>query len=578
MSKRITIDPITRIEGHLRIDCEIDGGKVKKAWASGQMWRGVEQILLGRDPRDAWAITQRICGVCTTVHAIASVRAVENALQMEIPVNAQYIRNLIILAHAVHDHIVHFYHLSALDWVDVVSALKADPVKTAQLAESLSTWKGNSKHEFAAVKERLSGFVGTGQLGVFANGYWGHPAMKLPPEVNLLAVSHYLQALDIQRKANKVVAILGSKTPHIQNVAVGGVANSINPDGQSVLNVERLMAVKGWIDELQDFVHNVYLVDVAAIGAFYADWTHHGAGIMDYLSVPDLPLDGKGTQFALPGGYVPGGDLTKFKPITKFGDPYFVEGVKESSKHAWYKGSDALHPYKGETEPEYTDFQDDGKYSWVKSPTFLGKPAQVGPLSRVLAMAAAKHEPTLKYLTQVLDTASSVAGTKIPLAAVHSTIGRHAARAVSCNVQVDELSNMWHRLVDNIGKGDVHTFNKPEFPKGEVEGVGFHEAPRGVLSHWVVIDNGKIKNYQAVVPTTWNAAPRNENDQPGPYEMSLVNNPVADPERPLEVLRTVHSFDPCLACAVHVLDVDGSQKSTVHAGCFSPSYQCEIGS
>ncbi|MFA5081002.1 MAG: nickel-dependent hydrogenase large subunit [Hydrogenophilaceae bacterium] len=578
MSKRITIDPITRIEGHLRIDCEIDGGKVTKAWASGQMWRGVEQILLGRDPRDAWAITQRICGVCTTVHAIASVRAVENALDMEIPVNAQYIRNLIILAHAVHDHIVHFYHLSALDWVDVVSALKADPAKTALLAESLSTWKGNSRHEFAAVKERLAGFVGGGQLGVFANGYWGHPAMKLTPEVNLLAVSHYLQALDIQRKANKVVAILGSKTPHIQNVAVGGVANSINPDGQSVLNVERLMAVKGWIDELADFVHNVYLVDVAAIGAFYADWTGYGAGIMDYLSVPDLPLDGKGTQFALPGGYVPGGDLTKFKPITRFGDPFFKDGVEESSKHAWYKGSGPLHPFKGETEPEYTDFQDNGKYSWVKSPTFLGKPAQVGPLARVLAMAAAKHAPTLKYLTQVLDTASAVAGTKIPLAAVHSTIGRHAARAVSCSVQVDELNNMWHRLVDNIGKGDIDTFNKPEFPKGEIEGVGFHEAPRGVLSHWVVIDNGKIKNYQAVVPTTWNAAPRNENDLPGPYEMSLLNNPVADPERPLEVLRTVHSFDPCLACAVHVLDVDGSQKSTVHAGCFSPSYQCEIGS
>jgi hydrogenase large subunit len=578
MSKRITIDPITRIEGHLRIDCEIDGGKVKKAWASGQMWRGVEQILLGRDPRDAWAITQRICGVCTTVHAIASVRAVENALDMEIPVNAQYIRNLIILAHAIHDHIVHFYHLSALDWVDVTSALKADPVKTAQLAESLSTWKGNSRHEFAQVKDRLAGFVGTGQLGVFTNGYWGHPAMKLPPEVNLLAVSHYLQALDVQRKANKIVAILGSKTPHIQNVAVGGVANSINPDAQSVLNVERLLAIKGWIDELADFVHNVYLVDVAAIGAFYADWTQYGAGITDYLSVPDLPLDGKGTQFVLPGGFIKGGDLASFKPISRFGDPYFVEGVTESVKHAWYKGGKgALHPYKGETVAEYTDFQDAGKYSWVKSPTFYGKPAQVGPLARVLAMAAAKHAPTLHYLSKLLDTAGSVAGTKIPLAAVHSTIGRHAARAVSCNVQVDELGNMWKRLVDNIGKGDVDTYNKPVFPKDEVMGVGFHEAPRGVLSHWVVIDDGKIKNYQAVVPTTWNAAPRNEEDAPGPYESSLLNNPVADPERPLEVLRTVHSFDPCLACAVHVLDIDGSQKSTVHAGCYAPAYQCEIG-
>ena len=555
MGKRITIDPITRIEGHLRVDCEVDSGRVTKSWASGQMWRGVEQILLGRDPRDAWAITQRICGVCTTVHAIASVRAVENALNLEVPLNAQYIRNLIITAHAVHDHIVHFYHLSALDWVDVTSALKGDPSKSAQLAESLSTWSGNSKQEFAKVKERLSGFVGTGQLGIFTNGYWGHPAMKLSPEVNLLAVTHYLQALDVQRKANKIVAVLGSKTPHIQNMAVGGVANPIALDSQSVLTVERLLAIKTWIDELADFVKNVYLVDVAAIGAFYADWTQIGAGITDYLSVPDIPLDTKGTQFALPGGYIPGGDLSKFHAIKSFGDPYFRDGVEESVKHAWYKGGKgALHPYKGETVPEYTDFQDNGKYSWVKSPTFYSKPAQVGPLARVLAMVAANYEPAVKYVTQTLDTVSAIAKTKVPVAALHSTIGRHAARAVSCAVQVDVLADQWQKLVDNIAKGDVKTFNKPVFPKGEISGIGFHEAPRGVLSHWVVIKDGKIANYQAVVPTTWNAAPRNEKDAPGPYEASLLNTPVADPERPLEVLRTVHSFDPCLACAVHVLD------------------------
>jgi hydrogenase large subunit len=566
MGKRITIDPITRIEGHLRIDCEVNNGKVSKAWASGQMWRGVETIVLGHDARDAWAITQRICGVCTTVHAITSVRAVENALQMEVPLNAQYIRNLIITAHAIHDHIVHFYHLSALDWVDVTSALKGDPAKTAALAGGLSSWSGNSRQEFTKVKERLGNFVGTGQLGIFTNGYWGHPAMKLPPEVNLLAVTHYLQALEIQRYANKIVSILGSKTPHIQNVAVGGVSNPIALDSQSVLTVDRLMAIKEWIDKLADFVKNVYLVDVAAVGAFYADWTAIGAGVKDYLCVPDLPLDTRGTRFALPGGYVKGGDLAAVKPIKSFNDPYFRDGVQESVKHSWYKGDKgALHPYKGETVPNYTDFQDDGKYSWVKSPTFYGNPAQVGPLSRVLAMAAQNHAPTLKYLNGVLDTAGSLAKTKIPLAAVHSTIGRHAARAVSCAVQVDELANQWQLLVDNIGKGDTATFNKPVFPKDEVSGVGFHEAPRGVLSHWVVLDNGKIKNYQAVVPTTWNAAPRNEGDAPGPYEASLLNTPVADAERPLEVLRTVHSFDPCLACAVHVLDAEGKPVVQVKA-------------
>ena len=566
MGKRITIDPITRIEGHLRIDCEVNEGKVSKAWASGQMWRGVEQILLGHDARDAWAITQRICGVCTTVHAITSVRAVENALQMEVPLNAQYIRNLIITAHAIHDHIVHFYHLSALDWVDVTSALKGDPAKTAQLAGSLSNWSGNSRQEFTKVKERLSGFVGTGQLGIFTNGYWGHPAMKLSPEVNLLAVTHYLQALEVQRYANKIVSILGSKTPHIQNLAVGGVSNPISLDSQSVLTVERLMAIKEWIDKLNDFVKNVYLVDIAAIGAFYADWTAIGSGVMDYLSVPDLPLDTKGTQFALPGGYIKGGDLASIKPIKSFNDTYFRDGVEESTKHSWYKGGKGpLHPFKGETNPDYTDFQDDGKYSWVKSPTFYSKPAQVGPLSRVLAMAAQNHAPTLKYLTGVLDTAGALAHTKIPLAAVHSTIGRHAARAVSCAVQVDELANQWQLLVGNIGKGDTATFNKPVFPKGEVSGVGFHEAPRGVLSHWVVLNDGKITNYQCVVPTTWNAAPRNEGDAIGPYESSLMNTPVADPERPLEVLRTVHSFDPCLACAVHVLDAEGKPVVQVKA-------------
>lgn len=560
MAKRITIDPITRIEGHLRIDCEIDGGKVKKAWASGQMWRGVEQILLGRDPRDAWSITQRICGVCTTVHAITSVRAIENALDMEIPLNAQYIRNLILTAHAIHDHIVHFYHLSALDWVDVTSALKGDPAKTAQLAEGLSSWTGNSRHEFAKVKERLAGFVGTGQLGIFTNGYWGHPAMKLTPEVNLLATTHYLQALEVQRKANKIVAVLGSKSPHIQNIAVGGVSNPIDFDSQSSLTMERLLAVKGWIDELADFVKNVYLVDVAAIGAYYADWTAIGKGVTEYLAVPDLPLDTKGTQFALPGGYIKGGELSTFKPITSFGDPFFRDGVEESVKHAWYKGGKgALHPFKGETDPHYTDFQDDGKYSWVKSPTFYGKPAQVGPLSRVLAMVAAEHAPTVKYVNQTLDTVSALAKTKVPVAALHSTIGRHAARAVSCAVQVDLLAQQWQMLIDNLAKGDHQTFNRPTFPKGELHGVGFHEAPRGALSHWVVLKDGKISNYQCVVPTTWNAAPRNENEAIGPYEASLLDTPVADPERPLEVLRTVHSFDPCLACAVHVLDTEHNE-------------------
>jgi len=557
MAKRIVIDPITRIEGHLRIDCEVDHGKVTNAWASGTMFRGVEQILLGRDPRDAWAITQRFCGVCTTVHAIASVRAVENALQMAVPKNAQYIRNLMIAAHAIHDEIVHFYHLSALDWVDVTSAARADPKATAALAESISDWPHNGVHVHAATKDRLTTQINSGQLGIFANGYWGHPAMKLPPEVNLLAVTHYLQALEVQRKANKIVSILGSKTPHIQNVAVGGVSNPIALNSQSVLSIERLLAVKEAIDDLKAFITQVYTVDVAAIAAFYPEWTAIGKGVTNYLACPDFPLDEKGTKFVTSGGYIPDADLTKLQPITTFGDALLRENVAESVKHAWYKGGKGpLHPYQGETEAEYTDFQENGKYSFVKSPTFAGKPAQVGPLARVLCAVAAKDEAITGHLTRLIGMVEGIGKFKVPLSALHSTIGRHAARAIMCARNVEILEQQWELLMKNIAAGDSHTFEPPVFPDHEIQGFGFHEAPRGLLSHWIVIDKGKIKNYQAVVPTTWNAAPRNESDQLGPYESSLLGTPLADPELPLEVLRTIHSFDPCLACAVHLVDPD----------------------
>lgn len=563
MAKRITIDPITRIEGHLRIDVEVDDGKVKNAWSSGQMWRGIEIILQGRDSREAWVFTQRICGVCTTVHAITSVRAVENALGLEIPLNAQYIRNLIIAAHGVFDHIVHFYHLSALDWVDLVSALNADPKKTAKLGEQLSDWHRNSYNEIKNVQERLRKFVASGQLGIFGSGYWGHPAMKLPPEVNLLAATHYFQALDYQREINKVVAILGSKTPHIQNLAVGGVANPVDPNTPAPLTMEQLLYIKSLIDNIKDFVKKVYLVDVAAVGAFYADWTKYGAGVTNYLSVPDLPMDEKGTKFLLPGGYIENGDLSTFKEIKSFDDPFFRDNVKEAIKHSWYDGDWNRHPWVEETKPDYTGFEEDEKYSWVKAPNFMDKPAQVGPLANVLAMYAAGHEPTKKYATRVLDIVSQLAGTKVGLEALHSTIGRHAARAIRAAVLTDTLDILWKALVDNIGKGNYDTFNPPKFPKGEIKGVGFHEAPRGVLSHWVVIRDGKIANYQAVVPSTWNAGPRNHKDELGPYEASLIGNPIADPKKPLEVLRTIHSFDPCLACAIHLHNDDDEEIVSV---------------
>jgi hydrogenase large subunit len=565
MSTRIVVDPMTRIEGHLRIDVEVDGGKVRNSWSSGQMFRGIEIILKGRDPRDAWLYTQRICGVCTTVHAITSVRAVEDAIGLQIPLNAQLIRNVILIAHALHDHIVHFYHLSALDWVDVASALKADPAAASKLAESLSSWPHNSRRELEAVKARLEALFASGQLGIFENGYWGHPAMKLPPEVNLLAVSHYLQALDYQRKANQVVAILGAKTPNIQNLAVGGVANAINLDNEATFNMTKLYAIRDLLSEVQSFVRQVYMPDVLAIGSSYPEWLGYGAGVTNYLAVPDLPLDAAATRFDLPGGTIFDHDLGTFRAFESWKDQRFATQITESIAHSWYDGDWSRHPYEEETVPKYTDFAEDGRYSWVKSPRFDGHPMQVGPLAQVLMGYASGHPLFRKYVDESLAAIGKLAGVTLTPAVVHSTLGRHLARMIRTQVLADQALTHWQMLAENIGKGDLEIFNPPAFPKGEQRGVGVHEAPRGTLSEWVVIRDGKIANYQAVVPSTWNAGPRDAEGQLGPYEAALLGNPVADVQHPLEVVRTIHSFDPCLACAIHTLDPDGTERSRVKA-------------
>ena len=565
MAQRITIDPLTRIEGHLRVDVEVDGGEVTKAWSSGQMFRGLENILKGRDPRDAWLFVQRICGVCTTVHALASVRSVEDALKLEIPKNAQYLRNMIQSIHALHDHIVHFYALSALDWVDVVSALDADPVATSKLAETLSDWPGNSAKRFQAVKDKVKGLVASGQLGPFANAYWGHPAMKLPPEANLMAVSHYLEALDYQRKATKALGIISGKNPHIQNLSVGGVTTAINLDNDSTLNIERLAYVKQLVEEVQGFINNVYLNDVVAVGALYKEWLPYGAGVTNYLAAPDMFLNTAGTEFDLPGGTIMDGDLSTIKPISSISDEYFKSNVEESIAKAWYDGDWSKHPWEEDTEPKYTDFQDDGRYTWLKAPRFQGKPMQVGPLSQLLVGYALGHEMTIKHVDAALAKISAVAGVTVGPEILHSTIGRHAARAVRCSMMAELALKHWDLLVNNVGSGDTDIFNPPVFPKGEIRGVGVHEAPRGLLSHWCVIQDGKLKNYQCVVPSTWNAGPRDAQGQLGPYEASLMGNPIADAEKPLEVLRTIHSFDPCIACAVHMLDPEGKEVIKVKA-------------
>ena len=562
--KRISIDPITRIEGHLRIDCEIENGVVTNAWSSGTMWRGMENIVKGSDPRDAWMIMQRICGVCTTVHAIMSVRAVEDALGAKVPVNAQYIRNMILSAHSMHDHIVHFYQLSAMDWVDITAALNADPDKAAEMLKGVSTWGLNSANEFRNVQNKIKSLVESGQLGIFANGYFGHPAMKLPPEVNLIAVAHYLQALECQRDCNRIVALLGGKTPHIQNLAIGGVANPINLDSQSVLNLERLMFVKSCIDRLNDFVTQVYRVDAAIIAAYYPEWLNLGKTSGNYLSVPEYPIDGDNSKFVLTGGYIENFDISSFRPIMQQKDEFVVKGIKESGKHAWYEDDEPLEPWAGLTRPKYTGWQDEGKYSWVKAPSFYGKVVEVGPLAYLMCNLANENKDTLHHFNHIKGLYEKLSGNTLSVDHLHSTLGRIIARTVHCCVLNNILEQQWKLLVDNIGTGDTVAYLKTDIPQtGEFKGVGFGEVPRGMLSHWVVVKNGKIENYQAVVPSTWNAGPRNQNDEMGPYELSIIGTPVADPTKPLEVVRTIHSFDPCMSCAVHVVNTENGEVTQV---------------
>jgi hydrogenase large subunit len=582
-TQRVVVDPITRIEGHLRIEAETDAnGVISRASSAGTMVRGIEIILRGRDPRDAWAFAQRICGVCTLVHAIASVRAVEDALGYSIPPNAQLIRNLMIAAQYVHDHVMHFYHLHALDWVDVVSALKADPKATSELAQQVSpTYPRSSPGYFADVQARLKNFVGSGQLGIFANGYWGNPAYKLPPEADLMAVAHYLDALAWQREVAKLLTIFGGKNPH-PNFLVGGAPCAISVDaggaaggpsgatGGTAVNVVGLAKVKDIMDKMRTFVDQVYLPDTLAIAGFYKDWFKQGEGVGNFMTYGDFPEDGMNdpASFLIPRGVILNRDLSQVHPI----DLTAPDQVQEYVTHSWYSytgGKDkGLHPYDGETNLDYTGpkppyeyLNVEKDYSWLKSPRWKGKPMEVGPLARVLMLYATGHKPTRELATQALQKLD------LPLDALFSTLGRTAARTLETKIIADAMSTWYDNLIANIKAGDVRTFNDaywdPSTWPRESKGVGYTEAPRGALAHWIVIGDGKIANYQAVVPSTWNAGPRDAMGQDGPYEAALKGHKLHDPQQPIEILRTIHSFDPCIACAVHLLDPEGREMLQV---------------
>jgi Ni,Fe-hydrogenase I large subunit len=568
---RIAIDPVTRIEGHLRIEAAVDGGRVSDAWSSSTMFRGMEIVLRKRDPRDAWLFAQRICGVCTTVHALASVRAVEDALGVTPPPNARLIRDIIAGTQNVQDHVIHFYHLHAFDWIDVKAATGADPAATARLAQSISAWPKSSAGYFKAVRDTIAAIVNSDQPSLFANGYWGHPAYRLAPEANLLLVAHYLQALEWQVEMIRVQAILGGKNPHPQTYLVGGMALPIDPNSQAALNFERLDQQRSILERAKAFVEGVYLPDSLLVAAHYPEWFEHGAGHRTYMSYGDFPTAGADVQtFRYARGIV---RPRKGRVVEDVDQAKIGEYVTRS----WYTyadGNAGRHPFDGETTPGYTGPQPpyefltvEEKYSWLKAPRYGQEVMEVGPLARLLVSYAAGRDDVKTMLDAALKHLH------IPLKALSSTLGRVVARALESQLMAGWLLEWHDELSANIGAGDlaVHDGSRwePSTWPTDCEGWGAHEAPRGSLGHWVRIKHGAIENYQAVMPTTWNASPRDERGVRGPYEASLIGTPVADRARPLEILRTVHSFDPCMACAVHVLDpsgrvvvrVDGEQLS-----------------
>ena len=565
---RIVVDPVTRIEGHLRIEAVVENGVITDAFSAGTMVRGLEKILIGRDPRDAWAITERVCGVCTTVHALASVRAVEDALSISVPPTAELIRNIMMATLYIQDHVVHFYHLHALDWVDIVNALKADPKKASELAGTFSKWDKNTPAYFTEVQNKIKAFAASG-LGIFANGYWGHPAYKLPPEVNLIAVAHYIDALEWQKEIVKIHAIFGGKNPH-PNYLVGGVPCSIDVNEEAAINSERLNLVAKLIAQAEEFVNEVYLPDLLAVASFYKDWAKWGGGLSNYLCYGDYPTRGynQPESFKYARGVVLNRDLSTVHPV----NPRDNQEIKEYISSSWYsyEGGDnvGIHPWAGETKLNYTgpkppfeSLEGHAKYSFLKTPRWKENAMEVGPLARMIVSYAAGRTDVKEIVGATLGKLG------VPVGALFSTLGRTAARGLDAELALGYLKEFFAQLMERVKINEVSTFNgerwEPKSWPKDAEGVGLVEAPRGALAHWIKIKDGKIDNYQLVVPTTWNGSPRDAKGQRSSFEQALIGTPVANIEQPVEILRTIHSFDPCLACAVHLYDPQGRHLAQV---------------
>ena len=562
--KHLVVDPITRIEGHLRIEAIIDENNViTDAYSSSTMFRGIEEILKGRDPRDCGLLAMRICGVCTGTHYQRSIEAVEHAFDVTIPKNARLVRNLIQGALFLHDHVVHFYHLHALDWVDITKALDANPKATVAEAQKWAGLSGQrawnaSEDVYIQVKERVQKYIKQGRLGIFGNAYWGSEGFKLTPEQNLIGLSHYLDALELQRDLAKMMAIFGGKNPHPQSFVVGGVTCV-----QDIKNPARIAEFKQLLKRGRKFIKEAYLPDVYMAGTMYGEEALNGTGggLGNYMSyggfnLDDLPFYKSKKLF--PAGIVKNKDLSKVYEVDE-------AKITEDVTHAWYKGNTNLHPFDGVTEPNYTGFgkkenniaylDTQNKYSWIKSPLYNDERMEVGPLARMVVGFASNDELIKKYVTNFLTNAN------LPATVLFSTVGRTAARAIESELMADVMMDWVDELALNAANGDLSTWTEFDFNTvaKDAKGIGLEEAPRGALGHWVKIKDGKVVNYQTVVPSTWNAAPRDYKGRMGAYEAALIGTKVANVEQPLEILRTIHSFDPCIACAVHLIDTNGKE-------------------
>ena len=559
-NQRVIVDPITRIEGHLRIEVEVDENNViQKAYSSSTLWRGLETIVKNRDPRDVGFLIQRICGVCTFSHYRAGIEAVEDALGIVPPLNAKLTRSLMNMSLFMHDHVVHFYHLHGLDWVDVVSALDADVAKASKEAFNYAKYPiATGENELLKVKDRVKEFVARGQLGPFANAYWGHKTYRLTPEQNLILLSHYLKALEVQRELAKLMAMFGGKQPHPQSLTVGGVTCVMDLLDPSRMGEYLTLFKKG-----VEFIENAYEADVIMVAKVFKDEPSvtAPAGVMNFMAHQEMQLNQN--EFLFDTGIIYDGDLSKVFGINE-------DLITEEATHAWYADNEPLHPYDGKTNPKYTGFRDmdtigmngekvhskvideKGKYTWIKSPRYDGKAMEVGPLACILISYAKGNKKIVPLVDEFLEK------TGLPKSALFTALGRTAARMLQAKAIAKYGLEAFNTLIENL-KVDQDTYTSYKIDKDkEYKGRFIGDVPRGMLSHWIRIKNGVVENYQAVVPSTWNAGPVDSKGELGPYEASLVGLKVADLTQPLEIIRIIHSFDPCIACAVHVMDKKGN--------------------